>query len=253
MNINKRACILKTILLVLFITAASFSLVESVYADECSEVLRLVNEERAVYSLQPLTEDKDLIKAANIRNKEIRIVFSHTRPDGRKFFTVSPKANGENLAAGQKTPEKVVSAWMNSPGHKKNILNPNFTTIGISYKQTTTGYKTYWVQLFGMTKAKKIYLEKVSGIKAESKKNQITLMWNKQTPSKATGYQVFIYNSKTKNYQLLKKINKYYLNKLMITGLQSSTTYKYEIRSYKVINEKTFYTSPSRITVRTKN
>lgn len=253
MDINIKFKIVQKLLLISFIATIPFMFVENVYADECSEVLKLVNEERAAHSLQPLKMDKDLKKAAKIRSKEVTTVFSHTRPDGSRCFTVCSKANAENLAAGQKTPEKVVTAWMNSPGHRKNILNPNYSIIGISYKKTDNGYKTYWVQLFGGKKTKKIYLEKVSGIKAESKKNQITLKWNKQTPSKATGYQVFIYNSKTKNYQLLKKITKYSTNTLIIKGLQSSTVYKYKIRSYKVINGKAYYTTPLTVAVGTKD
>lgn len=249
---NRGFRIFQTALLILFIINVFIS-VEVVFADECSEVLILVNKERAAHSVAPLKLDKDLEKAADIRSKEVTTVFSHTRPDGTRCFTVSSKANAENLAAGQKTPEKVVAAWMNSPGHRKNILNPRYTTIGISYIKKDTGYKTYWVQLFGGAKPKKIYLEKVSGIKAERKKNQITLKWNKQTITKATGYQIFIYNTKTKNYQLLKKITNSNTNSLTIKGLQSSTRYKYKLRSYKVINKKIFYTTPSIITVGTKS
>jgi hypothetical protein len=271
MNINKSFRIVQTLLVILFIATISTSFVEEVYADECNEVLDLVNKERTVRSLRPLKLDKDLNKAASIRNNEVTAIFSHTRPDGSKFFTVSSKVKSENLAAGQKTPKDVVFAWMNSAGHKKNILNPNYTIIGISYKKTDANYKTYWVQLFGSaktesvknrsiknesvkngsTKSKAIYLEKVSGIKVESKKDQIVLKWNKQE-SKTTGYHISIYNSKTKNYQLLKKIAKYNTNNLIITGLQSSKTYKFQIKSFKVINKKTYYTSPSTITARTK-
>ncbi|MDR2967088.1 MAG: CAP domain-containing protein [Methanobacteriaceae archaeon] len=252
MNIFKKHRLFQTLLLVLIIATPSFLFVEEVYANESSEVLKLVNKERAAYSLQPLIMDKELTKVAEIRCEEIKILFSHTRPDGTRGLDISPKANGENLAIGQKTPKEVVSAWMKSPSHRKQILNPNFTIIGISHKKTNTEYKNYWVQLFGKVKTKKVYLEKVSGVKVESKKNQITLKWKKQNPAIATGYEIYTYNSKTKKHKLLTKITKYNTNSLIISGLKSSTTYKYQIRSYKVFNKKVYYGSSSAITAKTK-
>jgi len=254
-KINNRESfrVVQTVLLVLFIATTSFLFIEDVYADERDEILELVNEERAKHSLQPLKMDKDLEKAAKIRNDEIMTVFSHTRPNGSKFFTVSHKAKSENLAAGQKTPKEVVSAWMESPGHRKNILNPDSTIIGISYKKTNTGYKNYWVQLFGAGKSKKITIEKVNGVKVESTNNQVTLRWNKQTSPRITGYKISQYNFKTKKYQLLKKITNSSVGGLIVTGLKSSTNYKYQIKSYRVIDKKVIYSAPSRITARTKN
>ena len=252
MNIGSFRTI-QVLLLILFIATLPFFLVEEVYADECDEVLNLVNEERTARSLQPLKLDKDLEKAANIRSKEVTVLLDHTRPDGSICFTVSSKANAENIAAGQTTPERVVDAWMNSPGHRKNLLNPKYTTIGIGYEKTNSKYKTYWVQLFGGKQTKKIYMERVNGIKIESARTQMTLTWKKQTISQTTGYEISIYNPKTKNYQLLKKISNNVANGLIITGLKSSTSYTYKIKSYKVVNGKTYYTTPSIKTAKTKN
>ena len=77
-----------------------------------------------------------------------------TRPDGRSCFTVlaetkiSYRTCGENIAAGQTTPQEVVKGWMNSEGHRKNILNGSFTKLGVGYVKASTGYKYYWTQMF---------------------------------------------------------------------------------------------------------
>ena len=117
------------------------------------EVVRLVNIERAKEGLNSLTADTKLEKAAIIRGKEIQTSFSHTRPDGSSFSTVlkenniSYKSAGENIAWGQKTPQEVVNAWMNSPGHKANIMSSKYSKIGVGYLKNSEG-RNYWVQLF---------------------------------------------------------------------------------------------------------
>lgn len=117
-----------------------------------SEVITLVNAERAKYNLAPLTTEKNLSAAALTRAKEIVQSFSHTWPDGTSFSTVlkehgiSYRISGENIAWGQKTPQEVVRGWMNSPGHRANILNERFTSIGVGYH--TENGRTYWTQLF---------------------------------------------------------------------------------------------------------
>lgn len=116
----------------------------------CTEVLRLVNEERAKQGLSSLAWSDSLAESATVRAKEIIVKFSHTRPDGTSCFTVNPKARGENIASGYNSPQAVVTAWMNSPGHRANILNSSYTTLGIGYvKSAEGGYTHYWVQLFG--------------------------------------------------------------------------------------------------------
>lgn len=117
------------------------------------QVVKLVNEERAKVGAGALTLDKEIEAAALVRAKEIEISFSHTRPDGRNFSTVLTDAgitfrsSGENIAWGQRSPEEVVKAWMNSEGHRANILNTNFTKIGVGYYQNGTE-RNYWTQLF---------------------------------------------------------------------------------------------------------
>lgn len=119
-----------------------------------AKVIELVNAERASAGLPPLTTTPELTRAANARAKEVATSFSHTRPDGRDAFTVladngiSYTTCGENMAAGQKTPEEVVESWMSSSTHKANILNANYTHIGIGYYNSGSGYTYYWVQMF---------------------------------------------------------------------------------------------------------
>lgn len=118
-----------------------------------SQVVKLVNEERAKAGLAALTLDKEVAAAAQVRAKEIEKSFSHTRPNGSTFSTalteqgVSFRGSGENIAWGQRTPEEVVRGWMNSEGHRANILNKNFKNIGVGYYQGTGG-TNYWTQLF---------------------------------------------------------------------------------------------------------
>ena len=116
------------------------------------QVVDLVNEERAAAGLNPLTINESAMSAALVRAKEIRQSFSHTRPDGSSFSTalkeqgVSYRGSGENIAYGQRSPEAVMKAWMNSSGHRANILNAKYTSIGVGcYEQNGT---LYWTQLF---------------------------------------------------------------------------------------------------------
>lgn len=117
------------------------------------QVVKLVNEERTKVGLKEVTLDTNIEAAALVRAKEIETSFSHTRPDGRNFSTalqeqnVSFKGAGENIAWGQSSPEAVMKAWMNSDGHRANILNPNYTKIGVGYYQNAKG-TNYWTQLF---------------------------------------------------------------------------------------------------------
>ncbi len=118
-----------------------------------TQVLQLVNRERLKEGLPALTLDADVTAAANVRAKEIKQSFSHTRPNGSSFSTalkeqgVSFNGSGENIAWGQTSPEQVMNGWMNSAGHRANILNQKFKNIGIGFYQDEAG-RNYWVQLF---------------------------------------------------------------------------------------------------------
>jgi len=117
-----------------------------------TEVIRLVNVERARSGLKPLTADWQLSRTARYKSRDMHDnrYFSHTSPTyGSPFemmtsFGISYRAAGENIAMGQKTPEAVVSAWMNSPGHRANILNRSFGKIGVGY----VADGNYWTQMF---------------------------------------------------------------------------------------------------------
>jgi hypothetical protein len=131
------------------------------FEDEMAyQVLDIVNQERANKGLAPLTMDVDLFEAAKVRGCEISYEFSHTRPDGSSCFTACEKMMGENIAAGYGSPESVMNGWMNSDGHRANILNSSYKSIGISC-YNDNGY-LYWVQVFGTCEATPISLEDTS-------------------------------------------------------------------------------------------
>ncbi len=117
-----------------------------------SQVVSLVNSERAKAGLAPVTIDSKVQNAALVRAKEQAQSFSHTRPNGSSCFTALTEAGvnyrgaGENIAYGQRTPQEVMNAWMNSSGHRANILNKNFTSIGVGY--TVINGTPYWAQMF---------------------------------------------------------------------------------------------------------
>ena len=116
-------------------------------------VLKLVNEERAKAGLPALTLHAGATRAAQQRAGEIETSFSHTRPDGSNFTTaltaagVSYRAAGENIAYGQKSAKQVMQDWMNSAGHRANIMNANYSSIGIGHYKNAAGVD-YWTQLF---------------------------------------------------------------------------------------------------------
>jgi len=129
------------------------SIENSTLSQYITEIVSLVNAERAKEGLSPLTINVQVQAAAQVRAKECEQSFSHTRPNGTSFTTalkeqnVSYRSAGENIAWGQRSPEAVMKAWMNSSGHRANIMNPNFTTIGVGYYQNVNG-TNYWCQLF---------------------------------------------------------------------------------------------------------
>ena len=112
-----------------------------------SQVITLLNEQRVNNGLSPLTADSTLTAAAMQRAAETVIYFSHTRPDGSRCFTAFDGSwRGENIAAGQADPDEVITGWMNSTGHRKNILEANYTGVGVG----CFNYKgiNFWVQCF---------------------------------------------------------------------------------------------------------
>ena len=116
------------------------------------EVIRLVNVERAKYGLSALSEDAALIRTARMKSQDMHDsrYFDHNSPTyGTPFQLMKSqgiiyRTAGENIAMGYATPEAVVSAWMNSSGHRANILNSSYTKIGVGFVES--GY--YWTQHF---------------------------------------------------------------------------------------------------------
>lgn len=116
------------------------------------EVVQLVNQERAKQGLKALKYDWELARVAENKSQDMRDknYFSHTSPtygspfDMMRAYGISYKAAGENIAMGQRSAQEVVNAWMNSSGHRANIMSTSFTHIGVGYVED--GH--YWTQMF---------------------------------------------------------------------------------------------------------
>ncbi|MFJ7666536.1 CAP domain-containing protein [Lysinibacillus sp. NPDC097195] len=116
------------------------------------EVVKLTNAERTKAGLKALQTDDKLMAAAREKSQDMQSknYFSHTSPtfgspfDRMKALGITYKSAGENIAQGQRTPQEVVQAWMDSPGHRANILNANYTHIGVGYVKSGN----YWTQQF---------------------------------------------------------------------------------------------------------
>ena len=119
------------------------------------EVVRLVNVERAKYGLPALKSHWELARVARYKSQDMidKNYFSHQSPTyGSPFkmmesFGLRFSAAGENIAYGQRTPQEVVNAWMNSPGHRANILSKTYTHIGVGAAKKSNG-TLYWTQMF---------------------------------------------------------------------------------------------------------
>uniref|UniRef100_UPI00406BF585 CAP domain-containing protein n=1 Tax=Paenibacillus sp. FSL R7-0652 TaxID=2921687 RepID=UPI00406BF585 len=123
---------------------------QSSQSDFAAQVVKLVNAERAKAGLGALASDSllDKVAMAKVKDMSSNNYFDHQSPtygspfDMMKQFGVTYSYAGENIAKGQKTPQEVVTAWMNSAGHRANILSKNFTHIGVGF------YNGYWAQEF---------------------------------------------------------------------------------------------------------
>lgn len=121
-------------------------------ADIEQQVLNLVNKERAANGLKALQMDWQVARVAEHKSQDMlnKNYFSHTSPtygspfDMLKSYGVSYRSAGENIAKGQKSAQEVVTGWMNSSGHRANILNSSYTHMGVGY--VSNGH--YWTQLF---------------------------------------------------------------------------------------------------------
>lgn len=126
--------------------------VDSTVTSYEKEVIRLVNEIRAEKGLPQLTEDWELSRVARYKSQDMKDnnYFSHTSPvygspfQMMKNFGITYKSAAENIAKGQKDPQTAVNAWMNSSGHRANILNASYNRIGVGYVKSGN----YWTQMF---------------------------------------------------------------------------------------------------------
>lgn len=117
-----------------------------------AEVVRLVNEERMARGLKPLSQNWELSRVARYKSQDMKDnrYFSHTSPvygspyQMMRSFGISYRSAGENIAMGYRTPKAVVNGWMNSAGHRANILSAAFTEIGVGY----VADGGYWTQMF---------------------------------------------------------------------------------------------------------
>ncbi|MCM3694423.1 SafA/ExsA family spore coat assembly protein [Neobacillus niacini] len=133
------------------VTIPSFDATKSIE----SQVIQLTNQERAKHGLKPLTQDWELSRVARYKSVDMRDknYFSHTSPTyGSPFtmmknFGISYRAAAENIAAGQTTAQEVVNSWMNSSGHRANILSGTYTYIGVGYAKGGSN-RHYWTQMF---------------------------------------------------------------------------------------------------------
>ncbi|MFZ5351157.1 MAG: SafA/ExsA family spore coat assembly protein [Bacillota bacterium] len=120
-----------------------------------NEVIRLVNAERSRRGLQLLKGNWQLSRCARYKSQDMinHNYFAHNSPtygtpfDMMKAFGLNYSAAGENIAKGQRTPQEVMNAWMNSPGHRSNILSPAYLEIGVGLAKDKAG-RMYWTQMF---------------------------------------------------------------------------------------------------------
>ncbi len=122
----------------------------------CNEVFNLINNIRRENGLPEFKTLDKLDEVAALRAWENTVQYGHTRPDGRSCFTALDEGGlnyrhcAENVAAGYKTPADVVNGWMNSDGHRKNILNPDLEYLGVGcyLEKGDRGFSSYWAQMF---------------------------------------------------------------------------------------------------------
>lgn len=241
--------------------------------DYAYQVLNKVNAERKAAGVSELTMDEDLLSAAMLRAAETVVSFDHIRPNGTRCFTASSKMYGENIASGFGTPTEVMQAWMSSDGHKKNILNSSFQSIGVGCIVNAKTKRVYWVQCFGYEAATAVTkpanatvtyqvakdtsstttllsnksegedLSAVSGLKVTAKKRKLTVKW--KAKDDVTGYQVQISTSRTfKNKQSYKvkagKTSKT-ITKYNSKKLKTGKKYYIRVRAYVKEGAATIY------------
>ena len=168
----------KTLAALGLVLVVLFSTFAGALADKSSDVLDLINDERKAAGLKSVKMNDDLNRVAELRAAEIAKKWSHTRPNGEAWKTafadagVSASYRGENLAKGQYSADKVVEDWMESEGHRSNILNKKFTKMGVA--SVVIDGVTYWVQVFA------------NDVKATKKTSKTTVSTSKESSGTQT-------------------------------------------------------------------
>ena len=117
--------------------------------DKAYDVLDRINAERSKRGIRTLPMDQTLMDAAYVRAAETIVYFEHARPNGMVWHSVDDKVTGENLGMGTGSAAEIMKLWMESPGHKENILRSEFASVGVACIEYRDIH--YWVQLFGDT------------------------------------------------------------------------------------------------------
>ena len=233
------------------------------------EVLELVNDEREKEGVAPLSMDESLLDSAMARAAEIRVKFSHERPNGETCFSINNKMFGENIAYGQSSPSEVMKSWMNSKGHRENIMNSSYKSIGVGCLVCKKGI--YWVQCFGFDEAIDVACpknedvtyevpvdnskpEKVAGFKTGSNKKTITVKW--KNDQRVDGYELQISQNKkfkdSETYFFENRINKLNINCLKGKKLKSHKKYYVRVRSIVINDQGIDFSKWKRKTIKVK-
>jgi uncharacterized protein YkwD len=147
--------IFKLVILFLIVIVSTIDLSSPLYANTADDIVRLTNEKRVANGRSRLKTDSDLMDAAAERAKELSVVFSHTRPNGKDCFSIFKEYDIPNRAAAENifessfsdfSGEQAVQGWMSSTGHRSNILTRDFTHLGVG--TFTVDGNHYAVQLF---------------------------------------------------------------------------------------------------------
>lgn len=140
------------ILMIVSLGAVAFGASDSMSADrnEAIRAFDLINKEREKAGKEPLVWVEELYEPAVTRSKELYQNFSHTRPDGSKWNTVSSWAKGENISWNRTSAAGVVDQWMNSPGHKDNIMGAKYDFVGMAVARVDSPKGPYWTLLLSL-------------------------------------------------------------------------------------------------------
>lgn len=170
--------------------------------DYANEVLKKVNKERSAVGAPALKMDSSLLQTAMLRGAELVVSFDHVRPNGTICFEANDKMFGENIAMGYSSPTAVMNGWMDSSGHRSNILSENYQSIGIGCVQYNGTW--YWVQCFGfdagdgVTKSGKSTKDVLVSVSEQAETKYDTAVSKKKIKTVTLSKTSYTYDGKTK-------------------------------------------------------